>query len=178
MAFPLTKAEWRQLQELAAQPPEAKVLARIQAFLWLDAGESLSQVAQRLHVSRQTIYHWLSQFRAQPDEVMGRRLSDSPRSGRPRTVQEVIDPVIDAVIGKSPRAWGYRATVWTAPLLRQYLAEEHDLPVSRQSVSLALKRLQIRWKRPRHELARQSRTWRQAKGGSNAGCGAAPARWS
>lgn len=177
MSFTLTKAEWRQLKELATRPPEAKVLPRVQAFLWLDAGESLSQVAQRLHVSRQTIYNWLYRFRAQSDEAIVQRLSDSPRSGRPRTVQEVIDPLIATVIEKSPRTWGYRATVWTVPLLRQYLAEEHHLSVSRQSVSLALKRLQIHWKRPRHDLARQSRTWRQAKGGSNVGCVDAPARW-
>lgn len=176
MGFTLTKPDWRQLRELAARPPEAKVRPRLQALLWLDAGESLSQVAQRLPVSRQTIYNWLYRFRVQSREPVGQRLSDSPRSGRPRTVQGVIEPLIDAVIEKSPRDWGYRATVWTAPLLRQYLAEEQHISVSRPSVSLALKRLRLRWKRPRHTLARQSRTWRQAKGGFTAGCEAALVR--
>lgn len=178
MRLRLTPTEWRQLKELAAHPPEAKVVPRVQAVLWLDAGESLSQVAQRLHVSRQTIYNWRDRFWALRAAPLEQRLVASSRSGRPRTVQGVIDPLLDAVLEKSPRTWGYRATVWTAALLRQYLADEHQLAVSRQSVSVALKRLRIRWKRPRHVLARQSRPWRQAKGGSNAGCTAAPARWS
>jgi hypothetical protein len=49
--------------------------------------------------------------------------------------------------------------------LQQYLEEVHQLGVSRPSVSLALARLRIRWKRPRHHLARRSPTGGQAKGG-------------
>jgi len=44
------------------------------------------------------------------------------------------------------------------------------LPVSRQSVSRAIARLHLRWKRPRHRLGRRPATWRQAKGGSNGAC--------
>jgi len=32
-------------------------------------------------------------------------------------------------------------------------------------VRLAIQRLRIRWKRPRHTLALRPATWRQAKGG-------------
>jgi transposase len=61
------------------------------------------------------------------------------------------------------------ATVWTAPLLRQYLHDRHHLQASRRSVGLAIARLGIAWKRPRYALARRAPTWRQAKGGSNGG---------
>jgi hypothetical protein len=57
--------------------------------------------------------------------------------------------VIDAVIEEDPREFGERATVWTAPLRQHYLREVRQLPASRQSLSLALSRLQMRWKRPR-----------------------------
>ena len=62
---------------------------------------------------------------------------------------------------------GYRSTVWTAALLRQYLRDVPRIEVSQRSVSRALERLGIVWKRPRDDLARRSSTWRQAKGGSN-----------
>jgi transposase len=91
------------------------------------------------------------------------------RSGRPRTAHGIIDPLIVAVIERDPRDLGYRSTVWTAPLLTQYLWEEHDLTVSRPSVSRALGRVGFRWKRPRHRLARCPTTWRQATGGSTEG---------
>lgn len=85
-------------------------------------------------------------------------------------MQGIVEPVLDAVIDEDPRDFGYRATVWTAPLLQRYLEEAYHIKASRQSVSLALGRLHVRWKRPRYTAARQSPTWRQAKGGSNAGC--------
>ena len=76
--------------------------------------------------------------------------------------------LIDAVIDCDPRELGYGYTGWTNALLQRYLAEVHGLTVSRKSVSLALTRLDIRWKRPRHQLALRPETWRQSKGGSNA----------
>jgi transposase len=94
-------------------------------------------------------------------------ISEGARRGRPRTAQGIIDPWIVAIIDRAPRALGYRSAVWTAPLLTQYLREHYHIAVSRQSVCLAIARLGLRWKRPRHDLARRSTTWRQAKGDSN-----------
>ncbi len=65
----------------------------------------------------------------------------------------------------SPDTFGYRSTVWTAPLLVRYLKEYKHLTISVQSVRLAIARLRIRWKRPRHQLALRPATWRQSKGG-------------
>src|SRR5205085_11011093 len=83
-------------------------------------------------------------------------------------------PIIDA----APRAFGYRSTVWTAALLVTYLADYQQVEVSRRSVGYALDRLDIGWKFPRYHLARGSPMWRQAKGGSNGGCGRARRRSS
>ena len=77
--------------------------------------------------------------------------------------------MIAEVIDTDPRNLGYHSTVWTAPLLGEYLKQVHGIEVSRKSISLAIARLRFRWKRPRHHLAQRSETWRQAKGGSNAG---------
>jgi len=136
----------------------------------LDEEESVAEIAERLQVSRQTVYNWAARVQARDGRPLVAKLLDAPRSGRPPTVQGHIEPCLDAVIGEDPRAFGYHASVWTAPLLKQYLEEGHQMRVSRQSVSLALARLRVRWKRPRYTAARQSPTWRQAKGGSNAGC--------
>jgi transposase len=108
--------------------------------------------------------------------ALGERLADGARSGRPRTAYGVIDPLIAPVIEEDPRELGYRATVWTAPLLQQYLEEVYQIAVGHHSVSLAIGRLRLRWKRPRHHLTRRASTWRQAKGGSSMGLGSASAR--
>ena len=161
----LTGRERALLLELLDTTVDARLLRRTYAILWLDDGEVVSDVAHQLNVSRQSIYNWCERFVRRQDLPLVRRLSDADRAGRPATVQGVIDPLLDQVIDSDPRNWGYRATVWTAPLLVHYLADQHQLSVSCQSVRLALTRLKIHWKRPRHRLALRPETWRQAKGG-------------
>jgi transposase len=174
----LSSQERKRLQALAVRTTDAAVLRRAQALLWLASGHGIEDVTQRLCVCRRTVYYWVEQYEAHETDDAASRLSAAPRSGRPRTAHGIIDPLIDSVIDTDPRELNYRSTVWTAGLLRQYLAESHHLAVSQRSVSYALSRLGIRWKRPRHQLALRARFWRQAKGGSNAGFSGASARSS
>ena len=167
----LHSTERKALEHLATWTRDAQQLRRAQALLWFDEGESVAEIADRLRLSRQVIYTWITQFHAREGLDIAARVAPEARSGRPRTVQGRIEPLIAAVIARDPRDLGYRSTVWTAPWLTQYLQAEHALAVSRPSVSRALARLGLRWKRPRHRLARRPATWRQAKGGSNGVCG-------
>lgn len=167
--FALSQKERGSLEQVVRNTADARSLRRTQALLWLDGGESATEVADWLCVSRSVIYKWVSQFQDRSELDTWARISDGARSGRPRTAHGIIDPLIDEIIDLDPRDLGYRSTVWTAPLLWQYLVEFHQIRVSIQSVRLAIKRLGICWKRPRHVLSQRSETWRQAKGGSNAG---------
>src|SRR5262245_18519632 len=168
-AFQLRPWERRQLLKLFDHPPDAKQLRRAQALVWLHEGQPVRRVAELLRVEPRTVYNWARAFRERTGLDPRARLLDVSRSGRPPTALGIIDPLIDAVIEDDPRLHGYRATVWTAPLLRRYLGEVHGVETSRKSVGRALARLGVRWKRPRHRLGRRPDTWRQAKGGSNAG---------
>jgi transposase len=161
----LSGKERTNLEYVVAHAHDSRVLQRAYALLWLDDGESATEVAIRLGVSRQSIYNWIDLFHARLDQEIASRLSDAARSGRPRTAHGIIDPLIDAVIESDPRDFGYRSTVWTAPLLVDYLADKHNLVISDDSVRLAIARLKVRWKRPRHRLALRPLTWRQSKGG-------------
>jgi len=168
-AFHLRPWERRRLLNLLGHPYDAKQLRRAQALVWLHEGRPVPRVAELLRVEPRTVYNWVYAFQRRTDLGPVARLLDAPRSGRPPTALGVIDPLIDAVIEDDPRDYGYRATVWTAPMLQRYLAEVHAIETSRKSVSRAIARLGIRWKRPRHRLGLRPETWRQAKGGSNAG---------
>lgn len=158
------------LESLAVSTREAQQLRRVQALLWLDAGAAADEVAARLRVSRQAISTWITQFQQRQGEDMTLRVAPGTRSGRPPTAQGMMAPLIEAVIARDPRDLGSRSTVWTAPLCTPYLREAQALTVSRQSVSRAIARLRLRWKRPRHRLSRRPATWRQAKGGANGAC--------
>ena len=111
------------------------------------------------------IYQWIEIFRSRDAKDLASRLAAGERSGRPPTAKGIIDPWLDEVIDHDPRLYDYNSTVWTAPLLTQYLTDFAGLHVSIPSVRLALKRLRIKWKHPRYQLSRRSPTWRQAKGG-------------
>ena len=163
---PATRTLW---ESLAVQTPQAQALRRVQALLGLDAGESLATVAQRVYVTRQTVAHGVKTFQERQALPVRERLAEGRHSGRPRRLPARIDPLLRAVLPQAPHALGSRSTVWTAPWLTQYLWDTHALRVSRQSGSLALARLDVRWKRRRYRLARRAATWRQAQGGSSGG---------
>jgi transposase len=176
--FALDQKERRTLEDLCLYTDDAHILRRTLALLWLDEGEEVQEVAAYLQVSRQSVYNWATRFQMRGNLPLCARMADGARSGRPCSVCGIIDPLIEEVIEQDPRERGYRATVWTAGLLEQYLWEEHQIDVSRRSVGLAIARLRFRWKRPRHHLARRPATWRQAKGGSSGAWQAASVRSS
>jgi transposase len=157
-----------ELEDLVLRTPLAKERCRAQALLWLAEGLSAEQVAETFQVSRQTVYNWADRFLGREGLDLRARLLDAPRPGRPPSISGIIDPLIDAAFAHDPRELGYHATVWTAELLVEHLKQAHGIKASRKSVSLAIARLRLRWKRPRHQLAAQEEHWRQAKGGSNA----------
>jgi len=161
----LSGRERAALFDLIAKTKDVRLLRRAYAVLWLDEGESVTEVAEQLNASRQSVYNWCERFLGRRDLPLAIRLSDAERSGRPATVQGIIDPLIDQIVDTDPRAFAYRSTVWTVPLLVRYLDEHHHLSASPQSVRLALARLDLHWKRPRYRLALRPGTWRQAKGG-------------
>ena len=161
-----TTQEREGLEALATHPLHAGELRRAQALWGRDAGESGQEVARRLRVTRQTIDNGTQRFQVHSTLEVPMRLATGPRTGRPRPVYGIIDPLILEVIDRDPRELGYRSTVWTAPLLAYYLKTQPHISVSRNSVSLAIGRLKRRWKRPRHRVARRPTPWRHAKGGS------------
>jgi transposase len=161
----LSSREFAALEQLLLTTKDVRQLKRTQGLIWLGEGDSVDEVARRLRVSRQTVYNWVARFESRSELTPESRVADGARQGRPRTAKEIIDPLIDEVVDQDPREFGYGSTIWTAPLLRQYLADKHQIEVCSKSVSFALRRLRIVWKRPRHHLALRPETWRQAKGG-------------
>jgi transposase len=157
-----------ELEYLASHTPLAKERCRAQALLWLDEGATVEQVAESLVVSRRTISNWIERLKERSELDLRGRLADAPRPGRPRAGHGDVDSLIARVLDTDPRELGYQATVWTAPLLRPSLRDHHAIEVSRKTISRAIARLGIRWKRPRHQLSLRPETWRQSKGGGNA----------
>src|SRR5215471_6570653 len=138
----LTSQERAALEALIAPSAFTNEVRRAQALLWLDEGDNPQIVADRLHVSRQTVYNWATRFKSQRGaRDIPERLADEKRSGRPGTFPPIIDPLITDVLKHEPTEFSYEAHQWNLALLTRYLRDVHHLKVCRASVSLALRRL-------------------------------------
>jgi transposase len=138
----LSSQERGVLEELTTPAALTNEVRRAQALLWLDDGESPQAVAERLRVSRQTVYNWATRFKRQRGAIdILARLADEKRSGRPGVFPPIIDPLIRPVLEREPLEFGFESHRWTPTLLMHYLRQVHHIPVCRASVSLALRRL-------------------------------------
>jgi len=104
--FALNQKERSSLEQVVRNTADARSLRRTQALLWLDEGESATEVADWLCVSRSVIYKWVSQFQERSELDTWARISDGARSGRPRTAHGIIDPLIDEMIDLDPSRSG------------------------------------------------------------------------
>ncbi len=138
----LSVHERQLLEEVVSQGTFSTEARRAQALLWLNEGESPQAIAARLKASRQTVYNWVLRFKQRRSVCdINLRLADRKRPGRPRTVPQMIDPLLTKVIDQIPRRSGYAAEVWSITLLGQYLRDVHHVAVNRTSISAALQRL-------------------------------------
>jgi hypothetical protein len=107
----LTNEERGALEAVLSSNAPGKEIQRAQALLLLDENEGVTEIAQLLRVSRQTVYNWVERFQARRPRAAPERLRDAPRDGRPATVGEIIDELLDGILETGPRHFGYRSTV-------------------------------------------------------------------
>ena len=116
MLLRLSCTEYQRLVEVAHTTHDPRALPRAHALLWLHEGDTVEEVATRLFVSPRTVFRWCRRFHERQALTLPARLADGPRSGRPKTVHGIIDPLIEGIFETDPRHLGSHATVWTAPL--------------------------------------------------------------
>ncbi len=167
--FKLTSHAYTLLREIARNSTNARQVRRAQALLWLHENYSASAVAQRLGISRRTVQRWVGQDRERAEDPVLERIQEGQHTGRLPHQLSLTRKVIERIWQRDPRRYGFRALNWTVPMLRCLIHRRMHIWVSQSTVRRALRRLRYRYKRPRLVLARRSSTWRQAKGGLNAG---------
>jgi len=167
--FKLAATARQQLRQIVGDSSAASEVRRAQALLWLADGQPYSQVARELGVHRRTVYNWVARYRDRMAQPVAERVQTEAHPGRPPRQLSLAKRVIAKVWRHDPRRHGFRALVWTVPMLRCCIHCKTGQWVSPRTVRRAMRALHYRYKRPRYVLARRAATWRQAKGGSNAG---------
>ena len=167
--FKLTPAAHTRLQELARSSPKAREVRRAQALLWLHKGQGVSDIAHNLGTSLRTVRRWIRRYRERAGQPTAQRIGEGRHSGRHPKQRQRAQQEIERVWHRDPRRYGFRALLWTVPMLRCQIHQRTGEWVGLSTIRRALRGLGYRYKRPRLTLARRLSTWRQAKGGLNAG---------
>ncbi len=144
----LTARQREELQRALTGDREARLYRRVLALLEVDVGRPVTEVAKDLHVSRRSVHTWLRSYRASGLEA----LVEQPRPGRPSVWDEESRDLLEQLLGQSPEAYGYLATTWTVPLLREQLEHSRGRLLSAKTVRRELHARGYSWKRSRYVL--------------------------
>jgi transposase len=145
----LTRWQRLRLRRQLKRTRDARVYRRTLALLDYDRGESVSPIARRLGVTRQSVYNWVAGYAQAPDPE---RLGDASRSGRPSLWTDDLRAVFQALVEQTPDQLGYFAVNWTVPLFQDALAEHTGQRPSDDTIRRELDRLGYVWKRSRYVL--------------------------
>jgi transposase len=111
-------------------------------------GYTVPQIAAIFACDEATVRRCIERFEASG----GEGLRDRPRRGRPRKAEAVAQQAIRQELARTPADAGYLVSCWTLVTLARHLATPCGLHRSRATVRRAVLRLDLRWRRPRHDL--------------------------
>jgi transposase len=148
---PLDLNAWqrRRLRSQLHQTQDARLYRRTLAILEVAQGQSPTQVAQTLGVSRRMVYYWIEDY-TQRHDAADLILDYSP--GRPTLWTEESRTLVQELLTRSPSERGYYAMNWTVPLLQEELQHATGICFSDDTIRRELHRLGYVWKRPRYVL--------------------------
>jgi transposase len=159
-------ADRRKLEAALRQATDARVYRRVLAVLLVARGFPLYVVAGLLGQHWRTVSRWVHRYLARPQITS---LEDAPRSGRPAQTHALTMARLWKELLRSPLRAGYPRTVWTVDLLTWYLNRQCRLSLTPRTLRRRLKKLGLRWKRPRYVYAQREPNVAQKKGLLSAG---------
>lgn len=145
----LTRRERHALQRQLAKTLDARILRRTLAVTEFDQGRSVQEIAKMLGVTRQSIYNWVQTYRQSRDP---HALNDQPGRGRPQSLEEEEEHLLETFFAASPQDFGYPHANWTRVLLADLLEDMTGNRFSLDTLRRAIRRLDYVWKRPRYDL--------------------------
>lgn len=116
-----------ELQRALDDVEGAKPTQRLLAAIAYKNGVTQTELAEWYGVERKTIYSWLKRLESGSIE---RAVVDDQRSGRPRKLSKELHERLEQTLHEPPTEVGYDTSAWTPELVRDYLAEMHDVQYS------------------------------------------------
>lgn len=133
-----------ELEQVSRTTSDARVLRRCEAVRLSVVGKPIPEIAGWLGVDQSTVHRWLDRFEA--EGVAG--LTPRTAPGRAPTWDETYALLLVETVRHDPRWYGLAHSVWTCPLLGQYLAEHTGVQLSAKRVGELLHLHGLRLKQP------------------------------
>jgi putative transposase len=150
-SIPLRGDERNTLLDYYRAHPDPGVRLRCHIILLLADGHPWSLLTAVLFCSTATIARWKKRF--EQDRVPG--LLGLPRGPAPRWAARWRAVVVDWVLRKRPRDFGFLRSRWCCAVVALLLGRLHQVRVSRETVRRWLRQEQVVWRRPRPVLERE-----------------------
>ncbi len=146
---PLGCSERGQLKA-GLRSPDAFTLRRCQILLASADGQTPRQIAAALGCATGTVRNAIQAFAAEGLRCLQEK-SSRPHSARPLLGPDRGEP-LRHLLHQSPRLFGKATSLWTLEAIAAVCYARAWTPrqLSREAIRLALKRLDIRWRRAKH----------------------------
>ncbi len=153
----LAKRSREKLTRIARSSSNQRHARRAKVLLALHHGKSVQQVAEETGLSRQAIYNLQRRFLERQDQRLVERVSDAQHTGRPAKKQRLVMRVLNRLLRRRPRHYGYEADEWTVAMLHEQVEKETGVRVSRRTIRRAMNALHLgRRKSPKRKATAQS----------------------
>ncbi len=144
----LAKRSRDRLAQIARSRSNARHAKRAKALLALHHGKSVQQVAEETGLSRQAIYNLQKRFAERQDKRQHERIRDAEHTGRPPKKQRLVMRVINKLLRRRPRRYGYQSEEWSVAMLHEQVQKETGVSVSRRTIRRAMNILRLRRRKP------------------------------
>ena len=147
----LAKRSRDKLMRVARSRSNTRHAKRAKALLGLHHGKSVQQVADETGLSRQAIYNLQKRFLERHDQREHDRVQDARHTGRPPKKQRMVIRIINKLLRRKPRQYGYTADEWSVAMLHEQVEKETGARVSRRTIRRALTALNPRRRKSSRE---------------------------
>ncbi len=124
---------------------------RLRALRGCELGYTEASMADILGVSRETVSHWWTAYRAGGLEALPHERTGRPiGSGRTLSDAQALQ-LQEKIQGHFPEDWGIAAPLWTRRAVRDLIRKEYGITMPLRTVGAYLRRWGYTSKKPRHK---------------------------
>ncbi len=128
---------------------ESRYDHRLHGVLLVSSGYSCTEVGQLFGQAATTVQRWVRRF----EQGGFDGLREGERPGRPRALDEVQWARIEADLRKTPRDFGFKASLWDGPVLSAHLRQRYGITLGVRQCQRLFRQMGFRLRKPRPQVA-------------------------